>query len=36
VVWERVADLTLEGAQAIIEELKKNPPKKSFRKKKSP
>ena len=31
---ERVADLTLEEAQAIIEELKKNPPKKSFRKKK--
>ena len=32
---ERVADLTIEEVKAIIEELKANPPKKSFRKKKS-
>jgi DNA topoisomerase I len=32
---EKVADLTIEEVQAIIEELKANPPKKSFRKKKS-
>ena len=31
---ERVADLTIEEVKAIIEELKANPPKKSFRKKK--
>lgn len=32
---ERVADLTIEEVKAIIEQLKANPPKKSFRKKKS-
>jgi DNA topoisomerase-1 len=32
---ERVADLTIEEVKAIIEELKANPPKKSFRKKKA-
>ena len=32
---EKAAELTLEEAQAIIEELKKNPPKKTYRKKKS-
>ena len=32
---EKVADLTIEEVKAIIEELKANPPKKSFRKKKS-
>ena len=32
---ERVADLTLEEVQKVIEELKANPPKKSFRRKKS-
>jgi DNA topoisomerase-1 len=32
---ERAADLTLEEAQKVIEELKANPPKKSFRKKKT-
>ena len=31
---ERVADLTLEEVQKVIEELKANPPKKSFRRKK--
>lgn len=31
---EKVADLTIEEVKAIIEELKANPPKKSFRKKK--
>jgi DNA topoisomerase-1 len=30
-----VADLTIEEVKAIIEELKANPPKKSFRKKKA-
>jgi DNA topoisomerase I len=32
---ERVADLAIEEVKAIIEELKANPPKKSFRKKKA-
>jgi DNA topoisomerase-1 len=32
---ERVADLTIEEVKAVIEELKANPPKKSFRKKKA-
>ena len=32
---ERVADLTIEEVKAIIEELKANPPKKTFRKKKA-
>jgi len=32
---ERVADLTIEEVKAIIEELKANPPKKTFRKKKT-
>jgi DNA topoisomerase I len=32
---EKVADLTIEEVKAIIEELKANPPKKSFRKKKA-
>jgi DNA topoisomerase-1 len=32
---EKVADLTIEEVKAIIEELKANPPKKSFRKKKT-
>ena len=32
---EKVADLTLEEVKATIEELKANPPKKSFRKKKA-
>jgi DNA topoisomerase I len=32
---EKVADLTIEEVKAIIEELKANPPKKTFRKKKS-
>ncbi len=32
---EKVADLTIEEVKAIIEELKANPPKKSYRKKKS-
>lgn len=32
---EKVADLTIEEVKAVIEELKANPPKKSFRKKKS-
>jgi len=32
---EKVADLTIEEVKAIIEELKANPPKKSYRKKKA-
>ena len=32
---EKVADLTIEEVKAVIEELKANPPKKSFRKKKA-
>ena len=32
---ERVADLAIEEVKAIIEELKANPPKKAFRKKKA-
>lgn len=32
---EKVADLTIEEVKAVIEELKANPPKKSFRKKKT-